>query len=744
MATSTSARGKEPSPARTGSGAVVVTKLRPPASRPRLVPRAALVERLAADGAKLTLVAAPAGWGKTTLLAAWAQREEARRFAWLAVDRWDNDPVRFWTYVIEAFETREAGVGAEALALLGAPGAPVRESALPALVNALEPVAHGLTLVLDDYHLVDNAEVHEDVAYLLDRLPPGLGVVVSTRSDPPLPLERMRGRGELAEVRADDLRFTPEEAATFLNDVLGLRLAAADVARLHERTEGWAAGLYLAALSLRGRDDPSAFIEAFAGDDRHVVDYLSAEVLHGQPEDVRRFMLETAILDRLSGPLCDAVTAGARSAKMLRRIEAANLFLVPLDNRREWYRYHHLFGRLLLHELRQAEPGLVLELHRRAAAWYAAEAALPEAVHHAFGGEDVDGAAGLVAEGWSAYFNRGRLETVARWLDSLGDKVVAADPRLAAAAAWLALDLGRMDDVERWIDAAEGLPDAAVLRAVYLFKSGDVGGAAAVAEVVVEDAPAEAVFPRTVAHCILGITAFWSGDLGRAARLLGHAAELARSSANDLAACYSAGYAALIRAEAGELEEADELAAAAIRRSEEARFAEHFVTMIAHLSRARAALARDDARAADEPASRAVALALRGAGRLETIAAQLTLAEVARRLGRDAEAEPLVRAARSALSACPDPRLVRREVAAAERRLGRARPRPAAAVGDELTSRELEILRLLDSELSQREIGARLFVSLNTVKTHTRGIFRKLDASNREEAVGRARALGLL
>jgi LuxR family transcriptional regulator, maltose regulon positive regulatory protein len=723
---------------------VLVTKLRAPTPRRDLVARPALVERLAADlGQKLTLVAAPAGWGKTTLLGAWQQaKRPPRRFAWLSLDPWDNDAVRFWTYVVEALRTVEPRVGAEALALVQARGTNLVETFLPALLNELEALDERLVLVLDDYHVIESAEIHESLAFVLDHLPRPLHLALATRFDPPLPIARLRARGELLEIRADDLRFTPEESESFLNDALALGLEKDDVARLHERTEGWAAGLYLAALSLRGRDDPRPFIAAFAGDDRHVVDYLGAEVLRGQPDDVRTFMLRTSILDAFSGPLCDAVTGTRGSTAMLRRIERANLFLVPLDNRRRWYRYHHLFGRLLLHELEHAEPQLVPELHRRASAWHRAAGSIPEAIHHALEGGDVDTARELVAAHWNAFFNQGRLATVAGWLDRLPAETVAGDARLCIARAWLALDLRLLDDVETWLDAAERLVqpearvDTAVLRAVYHFKIGDIRRSQAAAREALELAAPDAVFPRTAAACILGITSHWSGDRGRAVEALDAAADLARAAGNDLATSYALGYLAVIEADRGDVEAAEELASRALSQSDEPGFREHFVTMAGHLGLARARLHRADAEGAEAAAARALALALRGAGNIEIAAAQLALAE-AKRLGGDEDAaEGLVREAGELLSTCPDPGVL----AAAAPRGG---PSPATA-GAQLTEREQAVLRLLATNLSQREIGAALYVSLNTVKTHTRGIFRKLDASNRREAVERAHVLGLL
>jgi LuxR family maltose regulon positive regulatory protein len=752
--------GRRPRRANRSEPSVLQTKLQPPTVRGELVSRGALVGHLAAGRTRLTLLAAPVGSGKTTLLAAWQQSEGRRHpFAWLSVDDWDNDPVRFWMHLIAAIRTVKPGIGRTALALLQAPRTSVLEDILPALINELDHLEEPLVLVLDDYHALENTEIHEAITFLLDHSPSALRLVIATRSDPPLPLARLRARGELLEIRAGDLRFEPEESARFLNDVLGLGLDPDDVLRLHARTEGWAAGLYLAALSLRGREDPAPFITAFAGDDRHVVDYLGAEVLQSQPEVVRMFMLRTSILDRLSARLCDAVAEITGSADMLRSIEQANLFLVPLDSRRRWYRYHHLFRSLLLHELARTEPELVPALHLRASAWYRTANFIPEAIHHAVAAGALDEAAELVAANWNTFFNQGRLNTVASWLDALPRDLVSGDARLCAARAWIALDRGRLGAVERWIDAAEravssgqdadgtAFLEMAVLRTVFRFKVGDIGRAHEAAHEALKLAPDEALFARTVAECILGITHYWSGEREQAVGTLEAAAKLAHDDGNDLAASYALGYLSIIHAEDNELALADEAAESALAMSDAPGFLEHFVLMMAHLGRARVFQQRGELVEAERSAARALELGLRGAGRVEITSARAALAEVNEARGAHAPARALVSQARADLRDCPDPRALEEVVGAAERRLRVAPPRRAGqqvSFSEELTDRELAVLRLLDTDLSRREIGATLFVSLNTVKTHMRAIMRKLGASGREEAVERARSLGLL
>jgi LuxR family transcriptional regulator, maltose regulon positive regulatory protein len=736
----------------TGSPVLVTTKVNAPSPRRELVLRPLLVERLVAGSQlKLTLLAAPAGWGKTTILAEWLAHDRPRRFAWLSVDRGDNDPGRFWSYVVVALQTVDPGLGASALAQLRASGTSIVDVVLPALINEIADRAEPIVLVLDDFHVITTPEVHEQLTFLIDNLPQSLHLAVATRSDPPLALARRRAQGEVNEIRADELQFSEEETASLLNQVLGLGLDSADVARLRRRTEGWAAGLYLAALSLRGQPDPRGFIQAFAGDDRHIVDYLGAEVLAGQEQDVQAFLLQTSILDRLCGPLCDTVTEGSGSAGMLERIERSNLFVRSLDAKREWYRYHRLFSELLHHELRRRSPDLVPTLHRRASAWHRRHGSVREAIGHAIAGGDDAEAAELVAEHWNAFFNQGRLTTVSDWLDALPAETVLADPRLAIARAWIALDLGRLDEVERWIEAAaESSSDESALAdvsVVYSFKAGDLGGASDAAREALALQPEGESFGRTVALLLLGATRYWSERPREAIEALDEAAALARAMDNHLGHIYALGYLAMARLDLGEVAEAEKLTRQALDVADDPGRREHFVAMIAHLAESRflAQAGRlDDACAA---AARAAVLAKRGAGRIELAYAFIQLAGLQRETGDRAGArDALAEALRSAENA-PDLGKVEQLLRGTERRLtvGRARRAPGEELpGDELSERELTVLRLLPTRLSQREIGESLYVSVNTVKTHMKSIFRKLDVSTREDAVAKARELGLV
>ena len=507
--------------------------------------RPRLSERLSRGAeSALTLVSAPAGFGKTTLLAEWlaAAPADGRAVAWLSLDQRDNDPALFWTYLVAALKTAAPGVGAGALSLLQPPRAP-GEAGLVTLLNDLDAVSNDVVLVLDDYHVIDARDVQDGMAFLLEHLPRQIHVVIGSRADPALPLARLRGRGDLAEIRAADLRFTPGEAAAYLNEAMGLVLTAADVAALEGRTEGWIAALQLAALSLQGREDTAAFIAGFAGDDRYIVDFLAEEVLQRQPEHVQQFLLQTSILDRLSGPLCDSVTGQDGSKAKLAALERGNLFLVPLDDRRQWYRYHQLFADVLHARLRDEQPDDVPDLHRRASAWYEQNDEPSEAISHALAAGDFERAADLVELAIPAMLRSRQEAAVLGWLELLPDEVVRVRPVLSVGFAGALLAGGefegveaRLRDAERWLDTTAAicqgsqapsaemvvvddaefrrLPAAVGLyRAALALARDDGPGTVRHARRALELSPEEDHLGRASAAALMGLASWGSGDL---------------------------------------------------------------------------------------------------------------------------------------------------------------------------------------------------------------------------------------
>ena len=542
------------------------TKLYLPAPRATTVARRRLIARvLEGLSTRLTLFAAPAGFGKSTLLAqalGEARRlPDAPRIGWVALDGGDNDPTRFWSYACAALERASPGLGAQPLALLRAAPAE-HQAALAELLNALAAHPEPVVLAFDDYHAIVNPAIHSAVAALLAHAPPQLHLLIAGRTEPPLPLARWRVSGELVEIRAADLRFTAAEALEFLAGTMGLRLDAEHVALLEARTEGWAAGLQLAALSLQGQADARGFIDSFSGSHRHIVDYLTEEVLARQPEHIRTFLLETSILGRMCGPLCDAVVglaaaderpapaAGAAadsySRLVLDELERQNLFLIPLDDQRGWYRYHHLFADLLRHRLGHEQPALVAELHRRAARWFERQGAVAEAMGHALAAGESELATRLLAAHAGRLAANGEMQTLQRWLDALPREQMLANPRLCLAQVQVLLFERQVAVLEPYIQAAEAAlagaaePDAVALRGELLSQR---------AHIAIEcGAFADALALARQAQAMLPDSEHWARStnglmLGYALMVLGHTAEAATVHAENIRRSRAAGNA---------------------------------------------------------------------------------------------------------------------------------------------------------------------------------------------------------
>ena len=742
-----------------GRAVLLGTKVHVPGVGGQLVHRGALLAALSAGRCrKVTLVSAPAGWGKTTLLAQWALGSgQDQRFGWVSLDSADSDPVWFWMYVVAALQKVCPAVGARAVELLAMGADPV-QVVLPTLLNDLDTISGSVVLIFDDYHVVVSAAVHEQLAFFIARLPANLHLVLATRSDPMLPLARLRASGELGELRSDDLRFGVVEADHLLNEVLGLDLTEDDVELLHRRTEGWVAGLYLAALSLAGRSDASGFIRSFAGDNRHIVDYLMAEVLEGQPPHMRSFLLHTSVLGRLSGALCDAVLHTSGSASVLDRIERENLFVVPLDLSRHWYRYHQLFAELLRAELQHSEPDVVADLHRRAAVWFQAQGLVDEAVRHLIAAGDIARGADLIAEDWVNEFNSGGLSTISGWLDLLPEESVRQDPRLSTARAWMALNAGPFEDAHFWIEAVETGSAAAivergsfgaqlvVLREVHAFKVGNVGAALEEARRAITLDFGDAPWARLTAYCVYGAALYFSGSTQQAQAALRRAVQLAQKIGDRGARIYALGYLALIAAESGQLADAEHQIRRASGSSRDLADGEHCVEVMVSLAAAGLLAMRGDAAAAVAAADMAVMSARHGGAILEVVKALLVRAEILEHVGDHRAAKAILEEVGTLVRGCSDAGIAASLLASAEPSTAVAvtSRTEGLAVGEDLTPKELEVLRLLATRLSRREIGQRLYVSLNTVKTHQRGLYRKLRVEHRNAAVRRARELGLL
>lgn len=567
---------------------LIRTKIHVPSVRPELVSRLRLIERLNAGlEHRLTLISAPAGFGKTTLLSEWIQdrRTSPLHAAWVSLDEGDNDPARFWTYFIAALQAAQAEVGKAALSMLQSSQPPPIEAILTILINEIIDRPGAFVLVLDDYHLIEAQPIHNALSFFLNHVPQSVHLVIAGRADPPLPLARLRGRSQLAELREADLRFTPDEAAVFLNQVMHLRLAAEDVAALAARTEGWITGLQMAALSMQRREDVTGFIAAFTGSHRYILDYLVEEVLYREPEEVQTFLLQTAILDRLTGPLCDAVTmarprdghsgqAGrGNSQEMLERLDADNLFIVPLDEERRWYRYHHLFTGLLRNQLGRIQPDLLPTLHCRASDWYERNRLPAEAVGHALAAGDLERVARLVEGNALAMMDHGELTTLVKWLDALPGELVRSRPWLCVFYAWTLVYTGQLDavevrlqDAERSLDDLDGRAEIptltqvnaspgkarqdieghiAAIRAYVAASREEISQAIEFAHQAIRLLPERDLMARSFAALVLGSGYRYSGDLVAASQALVEAVATSRVAGDShlaiLSSCNLAG-----------------------------------------------------------------------------------------------------------------------------------------------------------------------------------------------------------
>ena len=569
------------------------TKLHIPPTRSKLVSRPRLIERLDAGlDRKLTVISAPAGSGKTTLLSEWVTRFRDRA-AWFSLDEGDNEEVRFWTYLIAALQAVQADLGQDALRLLQGPQPPATQAILTRLLNQVTALPQSVVLVLDDYHLISAPAIHEGLAFLLEHLPPQMHVVMSTRADPPLPIHRLRARGQLTELRSGDLRFTTGEAAAFLNTAMGLDLAREDVETLEARTEGWIVGLQLAALSLQGRADAREFITAFSAGHHYVLEYLTNEVVRRQPEEVQRFLMQTSILDRLCGPLCNAITGGNDGEATLAHLRRRNLFILPLDDEHRWHRYHHLFSDLL-GNLRRKEwsPEVIRQLHLRACEWYDGNGFTADAVNHALAAEDFERTAQLIEDNSLAMVTRGELTTLLRWIEALPEGVAHSRPWLCVHQAWPLTLAGKaeaaeplLQQIERHLlsedlspEDEEILGNVAAMRALLASMRGDMGQAVELAHRADELLPADNLIPRNTLPFILASAYYAEGELAKAGQALTEELKIGQAADNLWTVVRSLCDLADLYIIQGQLRRATDLCQEALRRAEE-RGARQFGTV---------------------------------------------------------------------------------------------------------------------------------------------------------------------
>ena len=735
----------------------IEAKLHAPSWRHEWVERPDLTHYLDRAAARLALVDAPAGFGKSTLVAQWrAGPADSRRFAWVSLDHGDDDPARLWWYVVSALQRACPELASEEILSelrVQAPG--IARAVLPALANELAALTAPVVLVLEDYHVIKERSCHDQIAFLLLHLPPTAELVLITRADPPLRLARLRATGEMVEIRARELRFAPGHAAALVQTVSDVQLSEPDLADLMERTEGWPAGVYMAALSLRGHRSPHAFIAQFTGNNRFIVDFLAEEVLSRQPAEIRQFLARTSILTRFCAPLCDAVTGSADAAELIDVLEQQNLFLIPLDDNRQWYRYHHLFAQLLRSQLARTEPGIVPQLHERASDWHQRSGSAEEAISHALAAHDVAGAVGLINRHWAEYVDAGRAATVREWMRSLGEDQIAANPVMAHCAAWAAALTGDQTSVRRWLPVIETgeqegpLPDgmqslkssAALLRGAFGFEGLRVMRASAAMAADLESDPASPWY--AYARTALGFSLYLSGEPRAAAGPL-EAAVQSKASL-PLIRLQALSALAIVAAELGRLTTAQEAATAArdlaaggdLSKTPQGVQA-YIATGAVHAARGELDQARTELEHAYQTRRR-----VSGISPWPTLVAAFLLARVLLDLGDRGRAAELAEEARNVLAMLPDGAdALRARLTELDRRIT-GRPH-AVQVAEPLTEREIAVLHMLAGTLSLREIGQELFVSANTVKTHSQRIYRKLGVTTRHDAVEQGRQAGIL
>jgi LuxR family maltose regulon positive regulatory protein len=752
---------------------ILLTKLFIPSIPSGVIHRAHLLERLTAGmkaGKYLTLVSAPAGYGKSTLLAEWV-KAYAGQVAWISLDERDDQPLRFWVYFITALQTVSKQVGQAALELLGSSQQFDGQEFLVALANELTALEQPVILVLDDYHAISDADIHAGMVFLLEHLPPCLHLVIATRTDPPLPLSRLRVRGQLTEVRIADLRFTADEASLFLNDLMELGLNEADVHALETRTEGWIAGLQLAALSMQGRSDAQAFIQNFTGSQHFVLEYLVDEVLQRQPEALQDFLLETSILTRLCAPLCNAVTGSTDSADALADLHRRNLFVIPLDGEHYWFRYHHLFAEFLKSHLKRVRADDLPGLHRRAAEWFQANNQPEDALRHAFAIPDYTYVSRLVVDNWRRIYHTGRLDTAVQWLESMPGDLLRQSPPLGVAYCWtlfirgdyerIASYLGYIEQAFDQMVAAGNLPvehpeyniilqQVILLRAVVMRHQ----GFAAVAIREIEQLlPTIAELGETLGQSIvdMGFTACYSqlgyayvaaNDLNQAADYLSRVGPHARACGNYFSLAHATMEWARISLLLGRIEQAEMICRRELLLAEQPAYADYPAFCLIQLALADVLIVKRSWDEAERLLAQGLETAQKSGHQYYLAQGYLIAARLHNGRGRHSQVQDALSKA-TQIAASIRNRFLDEGIAQTRAALA-SKSSPVQSMIDPLSERELEVLRLICDGKSNQEIADELFIALDTVKRHVNNIYVKLGVSRRTQAVGEARKLGLV
>lgn len=749
---------------------IISTKLHIPRLPKNLVPRSDLIARLQTGRqGRLILVSAPAGFGKTSLIADWVnQCKDDCLVSWVHLDEGDNELIRFLRYVVAALQAHQKDLGQAALSgLMSMPPVPI-EAALTSLINEIASIDGELILILDDYHLIDSAPIHEAVRFLIEKIPMQLCLVIATRTDPPLPLHRLRARDQLTEIRAQDLRFSRAETQSLLEEILQRDLLADDVAALDNRVEGWVAGLQMLALSMQYREDIHEFIQSFSGSHRYIMDYLTEEIYSQQPPYLQNFMLKTSVLERLSGSLCDALLEPdfavqeeqfelISSQEILEYLEHANLFLLPLDDERVWYRYHQLFASLLRQRLRQVSPDEIQDLQRRASDWFAANGSFEEAFQYAQQANDLQAAAQIVEGQGLALLKQGSLMTILGWCGRLPDEVILERPWLNVYFSWAQLLTGQLEQLEHYLEAAEkgqsNLPKPgdlpghiAAIRAYASMLQGDVERGFIQAQESLDLLPEDDLTVRSVVVFVLGGVNVMRGDVPGAIEAMKEAGDIGEQAGNinlAVSALSSAGY--LLRSQ-GKLTEAERLYDRALKLATGKSGQPLPIAASVYAGSAELHLAWNDLASARRSAEMGVELARQWGNKDSLANCYLSLAYVHQLEGNPDQAKLALEEAKQiavahSLSPGFEERVALFEAQAQTQDFSGTYQ---GMLIEPLTDREREVLQLMAEGRSNPEIAADLVIAPGTVKAHTSSIYRKLDVRRRTEAVIKAGELGLL
>lgn len=738
---------------------LITTKLYTPRPRQNLVSRPHLLSR-ASEGlaGKLLLISAPAGYGKTTLMAAWcAGPGRGYPLAWLSLEEEDNDPARFLAYLTAALQQIGVDLQEDMATLFQGSRQATDPAILSLLINELATVSADFALVLEDYHVIERHELHQMMSFLLDHLPPQMHLVIITRLDPPFPLARLRARGQLSEVRARNLRFTLAESTAFLHDVMNLALSDDVIQTFHERTEGWIAALQLAALTLQGRDNPSALIATFGSGHDYLVDYLAEEVLDRQPESLRMFLLQTSILNRMNGPLCDALTDRSDSEATLAALEKSNLFVSPMDSDARWYRYHHLFAHVVASHLQRIAPEQLPELHRRAAKWYAQNNYEAEAIEHYLAAMDYEAAAAMLNSKVVSYLTKGSFSTLLSWFDRLPDEAINQHPRLNVYRAWGLLLAGKTTDVECYIAVAEEVArsldeiaklrgDFAAIRAYAAAMQGNMDQAFDRVHEALAWLADDNDNIRAVMAFVLGGVYYMRQDMLQALNAMQEAGDLGQRSGNLSLALSALSAVGSILVDQGDLRAAEKtyekaLALGTGRSGKPLAIAASVYSGLAKLH-----LVKRDLKSARSFAQTGVQLGEQWSNADSQVGCHLVLAQVAHLECNRHEAQlSLSRVKELAATHTLTPE-AGGLIAECEAMLQKEPADSTAqhSLPNGLSEREVEVLQLFAEGLSNQEIAERLIISLGTVKAHSSHIYQKLDVRNRAQAVMVARELKLI